>query len=316
MSNRTNTKQHTHPVPSPATLTDVINAAAERIHYAEMLESVAMLTEAGIPVCLRIQPIFPDSEDEAVLLSSRAQRAGAAAVSLEYLKIPREQNSPQFKKLNELYGGSLMEIYLARGLSYLGREVSFCLAHRKHGMAQMKAAMNASGLRVGIAENELLHYGDLAGCCNGASEHLKGSVDFDYNVPALLKSMSTAGELRLSQFDDKWAPVGNIGRHFNSRSRFGLKGDDANWRAFFAHRWRSKNSLFNPVYFDGVSSSDETDAAGNPIYRYVRSSLFPLCSHGDNAMECPSSMSARPPISSASARACASSAPPAPPPTR
>jgi hypothetical protein len=239
----------------------------------EIFESAAMLTEARIPVCVRIQPIFPDTEEEAIRLALRARNAGAVAVSLEYLKIPREQKSPQFKRLDEIYEGRLLDLYRSRGLSYLGREVSLSLAYRKRGMAQMKSAINALGSDVGIAENELLHYGDLAGCCNGASSHLRGAVDFDYNVPAAIKSMGR-GRLTLAAFSNKWAPTGSIARHFNSTSRLGLKGAEANWRAFFLHRWRTKGSFFNPTFFDGVSFNGDLDADGEPVYHYVPAEEF------------------------------------------
>jgi hypothetical protein len=127
--------------------------------------------------------------------------------------------------------------------------------------------------------------------------------------------MPAGGKLYLSLFDDKWAPTGNVGRHFNSTSRFGLKGEDANWRAFFAHQWRSKNSLYNPVYFDGVRTTDERDANGDPIYYFTPSTLFTNRSHHANAHACPPSTCVRPPISSASVARCASSATTAPPPT-
>jgi hypothetical protein len=241
---------------------------------SEVFETAAMLTEARVPVCIRIQPIFPDSEERAIRLAERAQQSGAVAVSLEYLKIPRERSSPQFKRLNELYDGRLMQVYADRGASHLGRELSLSLEHRKQGMARMKVAMNGFGVRVGIAENELLHYGDLRGCCNGASEHLRGAVDFDYNVPSALKSIPFGGMLTLAHFADKWKPTGNIGRHFNSTSRFGLKGDEANWRAFFEHRWRSPTTMFNPTYFDGVSLSADRDAEGEPVYKFEPSTIF------------------------------------------
>jgi DNA repair photolyase len=231
----------------------------------EIFDTISMLEESDVATCLRIQPIFPDADDEAIALGLDARNAGARAVSLEYLKVPQDRKSLQFRALNDLYGGDIRAIFEKQGISTDGREFSLSLASRINGMKRIKGELNISGIRVGIAENELLHYGDLPGCCNGGSEYLRNSEDFDYNMTGILKN-NTSGLITYSLLENLWRPSSPVGRHFNSHSRFGLRGEAATWENFFKLRWNDARSRFNPTYFHGVSFTQETDNQGNAIY--------------------------------------------------
>lgn len=243
---------------------------------SETFDTIAALSQAGIPVCLRLQPIFPGAEEEALRLMVRGQKCGAVATSLEYLKVPRERQSIQYRALDELYKGRLQEVYGSLGASISGREISVGLTYKKRQLSLLKKQANSLGIRVGIAENELLHYGDLDGCCNGAAEHLRGASNFEYTIPALLKKLTSGSSLRVQDFEDTWAPRGNIGAHFNSDSRFGLLGPDATWKAYFDRQWNAANGHFNPTFFDGVHLSEFKDEFGSPVYVFERSPEFSI----------------------------------------
>lgn len=234
----------------------------------EVFEIIAALAGVQIPVCLRLQPIFPYSEERAASLLLRARAAGAVAASLEYLKVPKERSSAQFSAIDELYGGRLANVISAFGAISSGREIAFSLKRRKESLLVLKAFANTIGLRVGLAENELLHYGDLPGCCNGASGFLRQANDFRYNVPAALRTASPGSQITLADFQRVWSPSGNIGSYFNSRSRLGLLGNHATWTEYFRRQWCSPRAHFNPTFFDGVAPSTECDDEGLPIYDF------------------------------------------------
>ncbi|MEQ8836545.1 MAG: hypothetical protein RID07_07045 [Lacipirellulaceae bacterium] len=234
----------------------------------ESLEIVSMLAEADIPTCVRLQPIFPDAEEQALFLGIAAKNAGARAVSLEYLKVPEDRSTHQFRQLDRLYRGRLRSIFESEGISTDGREFSLSLERRIRGLKVLKKELNRIGVRVGIAENELLHYGDLAGCCNGGSEVLRGAEDFQYNTSAVLRRR-VARSIAINEFADFWKPTSPVARHFNSHSRFGLKGLDATWENFFKRRWNDLRSKFNPTFFHGVTFDGANDEDGNLIYNYV-----------------------------------------------
>ena len=233
----------------------------------EILDTLAMVAESGIPTCLRLQPIFPDAEQEAIALAIAAKTVGAKAVSLEYLKLPQDRATAQFRAINSLYDGSVRQVFEDQGVSTDGRELSLSLDRRAAGMKELKRELNKAGVRVGIAENELLHYGDLSGCCNGGSEFLREARNFDYNVVGIIRNRPR-GPITFSMVRSRWKPTSPVGRHFNSHSRFGLKGAEATWENFFRLRWNETGMHFNPSFFDGVTLAGESDDDGNAVYYY------------------------------------------------
>jgi DNA repair photolyase len=239
----------------------------------ETFDTIQALAETGVPVCLRLQPMFPGAEEEALRLMVRGHHAGSVATSIEYLKVPRERGSSQYKALNNLFHGRLLESYETFGASISGREISVGIEYKKHHLSLLKKQANALGIRVVIAENELLHYGDLEGCCNGASEFLRNASNFEYTVPAMLKKVRQGGQIRLADFDSVWCPTGNIGAHFNSDSRLGLLGAAAHWKAYFNRHWETRSAHFNPTFFDGVSGGLK-DEEGRSVYTFEPSPEF------------------------------------------
>lgn len=234
---------------------------------SEIFETLSMLTESRTPTCLRVQPVFPDAEEQAIDLGLAAKRAGARAISLEYLKVPQDRGTLQYRALNDLYDGRINQVFEKQGICTDGRELSLSLDRRMKGMKSLKMALNQGGMRVGIAENELLHYGDLMGCCNGGSEVLRNAANFDYNVIGMIRGRA-AGPLTYGLIETHWKPNAPVGRHFNSHSRFGLKGLEATWERFFRLRWNDRGMHFNPTFFHGVTATADRDEDGNAIYDY------------------------------------------------
>lgn len=249
---------------------------------SEILDTLSLVAEHGVPTCLRLQPIFPDAEQEAIQLAIAAKLAGAKAVSLEYLKLPQDRNTSQFRALDSLYGGGVRAVFEDHGVSTDGRELSLSLERRTAGMKALKRALNDAGVRVGIAENELLHYGDLSGCCNGGTEFLREARNFDYNVIGIIRD-KPRGPITFSMASSRWKPTAPVGRHFNSHSRFGLKGAEATWENFFRLRWNETSMHFNPSFFDGVTPTGETDDEGNAVYHYDPDNGWPQMSEEEVA---------------------------------
>ena len=54
------------------------------------IKKIRVLCQRGIPVALRLQPVFPRFERAALQMATKAARAGVSRVTFEYLKLPSE----------------------------------------------------------------------------------------------------------------------------------------------------------------------------------------------------------------------------------
>ena len=61
--------------------------------FSSVLQRIRDLTNAAVPVSLRIQPVIPGFEESALKMTEQAAVAGTQHVSFEYLKLPTEKFS-------------------------------------------------------------------------------------------------------------------------------------------------------------------------------------------------------------------------------
>ena len=64
--------------------------------FSKTLENVAALTARGIKTALRIQPVIPGFEEEAIRMVGEAAVAGVQRISFEFLKLPKEFYAQMF----------------------------------------------------------------------------------------------------------------------------------------------------------------------------------------------------------------------------
>lgn len=235
----------------------------------DRLRTTRALSDAGIPVSIRLQPIFLGHENAALGLIPKIARAGAVHVSAEYLKWPVETRSSEFDRLTSAFPKMLDE-YRALGAHRFGREHVLPSSLKFERMTQLKIAAEHCGLRFGYAETELLHLNPFSACCNASDLVLRDANFFDATILGIVKSQLHRKQLKFPKLLKQWLPRLSVFRHLNSRSRItGFEGTPRDRHIEFLRRkWNSHAWRGGPSSFLGVTDTDKMDGDGNRIYRF------------------------------------------------
>ena len=155
--------------------------------FFSAIEKVAAI---GRPTCLRIQPLLPGFETEAIKLLDYARNAGVRHITAEFLKVPIERSSHQRRSLDEFYGGDVASYYVANGASIVGREYVLPPSFKGPVLHELKLQTERRGMRFSYAELEFLHLNSDSTCCNGATRYLRGAKNFTANFLGAVKQFS------------------------------------------------------------------------------------------------------------------------------
>jgi DNA repair photolyase len=235
---------------------------------ASRLRMVELLSNLGVPVSIRLQPIVYGHEGELARFLPYAVAAGAKHISAEYLKIPMESASHDAKILDAKLP-HYRQMYMNLGATKVGREYVLPSHVKAPGLLEFRRQIHAAGLHFGFADNEFLHLNVFGSCCNGADLFLRSARYFKLNILGIMKrSLAISDRLTFRFDDDEWFPSRSIFSHLNSRSRGDATIGDTRerWRAILIAKWNSI-SRGGPASFWGVSL-DGTDPDGNREFRY------------------------------------------------
>lgn len=120
------------------------------------LERIATLARAGIKVALRIQPVFPSFEAEALRMATLAWQAGASQVTFEYLKLPNDTVRAAIMDLKPNIG-DVCGIMGEMGIKKTGPDWTLTADAKRPFVRQARNHCHALGLRFGAGIRNLSH---------------------------------------------------------------------------------------------------------------------------------------------------------------
>ena len=236
--------------------------------FSKTLTKIEKLAKFGIPTSLRIQPIIPGFEEDAVRMAQKAYSAGASHVSFEFLKLPMERRSEIGKEISDVIGWDLEGHMASKGMKRLGPDYTLDVGHKLKFLIYAKRQL--AKIKIGAGDTELIHLSDGGGCCNGSGLFLENANQFSANLTGILSGRDEIEEVRFSSLNTHWAPSGNVHQYLitDSRTR-DMSGNFSDWLSLIAHRWNGKKGPYSPMLFAGVSETEKIDSDGFKIYKYT-----------------------------------------------
>jgi hypothetical protein len=230
------------------------------------LAAMRKLTDAGVPVSARMQPLLPGREDEASALIAAASQSGARHVGVEHLKLPVERRGNGITQLSRRLGEDLRASYLQQGARRIGREFVLPVEQRLPTILHLRQAAHDFGLGFGAADTDLLLLSDGGCCCSGADDLGLGTFHRFTYVDAV--RMSHPDEIRFDALRNVWRPDGTISRFVNSNSRLPAnRGRGAGMGEYLRHNWNGRANGPSPQMLWGVEPTGRYDGHDLMIYR-------------------------------------------------
>jgi DNA repair photolyase len=234
------------------------------------LAAMRELSDAGVPVSARLQPLLPETVDRAGELIDVVARHGARHVGVEHLKVPLERQWPGTRRLSEALGHDVTDWYRRRGARRIGRELVLPVEDRLPTVIELRARAHRRRLSFGAADTDLLLLSDGDCCCSGADLHSAMRSFHRYTYPHAVRR-SPPERIGLDALDEVWSPEGSIARWVNSKSRLAAAGERGEPLASYVRRnWNGRANGPSPALLWGVEPTGTTDAAGFALYRLTR----------------------------------------------
>ena len=237
--------------------------------FSTTLKKIERLSRCGIPTGLRLQPVIPGFEADALRMTRQAARAGVKRVSFEYLKISKETLASTVRMLHDATGVDVFERMKKMGLTALGWDYTLIPDAKRAFVREARKTCRALGVRFGAGDTEFIPWSDGDGCCGSSSEFLGRSRQFTANFVGAIKAGLTSkrGVVAFRQVERAWSPTRPISTYLNWRSRGAAHdGQRSDWVALMAKRWNGDSGPYAPSYFDGVAWTGRLDAKGMRIY--------------------------------------------------
>jgi DNA repair photolyase len=238
--------------------------------FSVTLKKIRALCKRGIPVALRLQPVFPRFEKAALRMATKAARAGASRVTFEYLKLPSESMRTDFVSLTPELGYDVIATMSEMGLKKIGPDWSLSPDAKRNFVRAARRHCHRLGIRFGAGDTEFIPWSDGDGCCGSTNEFLNGSAQFTANFVGVIKHAvrTPSKRVRFSQLRRRWSPQLSVGNYFDGRSRVSAedRGNETDWFALMARRWNLGSSPYSPAFFDGVLPTKQKDAEGFTVY--------------------------------------------------
>ena len=239
--------------------------------HFEIFNAINALASRDVATSLRLQPIFPGYEDEAVKLVERAANAGAKHISAEFLKVPIDADIKFSKPTKELLGGRPIDVFRSLGAKKIGREYILPINYRKHLLLALRDTAHRYGLSFGFADNDLLHFSDGRACCSAADIYLKDFRLFDANVVTSIKDKRPGQLISFPARDTRWYPTFGLTHHLNSKAVKNLESKQRDdWESVLAAAWEANFGVYSPTFFYGVVPSSKKDSFGLSTFRRLR----------------------------------------------
>lgn len=234
------------------------------------LRKIDVLTGRGVICALRLQPIFPGCEKEALDMAESAAAVGARQISFEYLKLPNESIRAEMTAASAVLGYDIVAHMRGLGVSKLGPDWSLIADVKRPFVREARGLCRRIGVNFGAGDTEFIPWSDGNGCCGSSDLVQTEGNQFVANfVGAIKASLKTPHKrVEFSQLFDTWSPTESIGNYMDYRKRISVAeaGGLSDWLALVAKRWNGGKSPYSPAFFDGVVSTGDQDEAGFRIY--------------------------------------------------
>jgi DNA repair photolyase len=237
--------------------------------FDDTLRKLEKLNVAGIPTGLRIQPVIPGFERDAIRMTESAARVGVKQVSFEYLKVATESLNATDRLLRRATGTDIIAHMERAGALRMGWDYSLATTAKRAFVLEARSTCHKLGLRFGAGDTEFIPWSDGDGCCGSDSKFLPGAKQFSSNLVGAIKRAVQRNHNRLtfSDLSQSWSPKFPISTYLNPNSRNALHdGQRTDWMGLLARRWNGDHGPYSPTLFDGVSWSGKTDRDGFKVY--------------------------------------------------
>ena len=230
--------------------------------FLDQLKMISKLKKNSIDVVCRLQPIFPNYENEYIKIINSLMKFDVDYFVFEFYKLPFEN----YKRLNILQkklNYNLFDFYKENDAIAAGREWILPSVYKTNAIRNIiNNVEKSSKISIGYADNDLLHLNKF-NCCLGPYATKKGFENsFKYNIPMAIRK-STSNNIILNSIQGEWYPKKSINRIMNSKSR--IHGDDISIKDYIKRAWNSSNHL-SPEFYYGINRKQENDKAGNAVF--------------------------------------------------
>lgn len=232
------------------------------------LRMIEKLSDLGLPVSVRLQPLILGEENAAAELIRSAADAGAKHVSVEYLKWPMEDTLHQNKLLAKALP-NMFDLYKKLGSRKIGREYVLPTEAKIESLFELAKTAKNSGIIFGFADNEFLHLNAFQSCCNGADKFLRNANFFKSNILNGVKSGLSKRIIKFSDIPLDDLPSFSITNYLNSKSRTNTKKlpPSQEWTEYLKEKWNGGTTRGGPSSFWGCENTGVRDSEGNLIFR-------------------------------------------------
>jgi hypothetical protein len=235
--------------------------------FQETLRRIRYLADLKVPVSLRIQPVIPGFEEEALDMTRRAADAGASHISFEYLKIASKFD---IKGISRAIGTDIMRVFQSLGFRTLGTDYVLQPSAKREFLSRAKDTCCKLRVAFGAGDTEFIQCSDGNGCCSGSGCFLRNANQFRANFVGVLSQKHDGEAVTFDDIEREWSPVHNVHQYLTSNSR---SRDDtgiySSWLSLMAHRWNGGAGQYSPMLFAGVKWTGQFDKNGFKIYNYT-----------------------------------------------
>jgi DNA repair photolyase len=234
------------------------------------------LARNAVATSLRIQPVIPGFEEEALRFAALGANSGFQHVSFEHLKVGIEGKAATIARIEKAVRKPVWQEMQLRGIKRLGRDYTLRTKAKRLFLEAARNVCRAAGVSFGAGDTEFIHHSDGAGCCNGSSLFLRNATQFTSNFVGVLKNKRVGDLIVFDELNDKWSPLLNMHQYLTTNSRARAKGKRfSSWTGLIAHRWNGRSSPYSPSFFFGVQETGDRDRTGLKIYRLTDSLAEP-----------------------------------------
>lgn len=229
---------------------------------SERIDCINELTQEGIHVIARLQPLFPGTETEVCQeLIPKIGEAGCRHIIIEYLKLPVEKNLSLANEMFTNLNWNGYEFYQKNHAELIGREWVLPKEFIWQHIQPVIKCIHDFRMTYGSGDYGLNHLGDTNCCCGvdnipGFDNWYKG------NFSNLIKN-SINSNITVDQLSKYWFPKGSIKRYMNSNCRLKSINDIY---SYLIDKWNNPSSTNAPNNYLGVSWNGDKDYSGNCIY--------------------------------------------------
>lgn len=184
-----------------------------------VLENIQTLYSNEISVTIRWQPYIIGVSDEIDEFIDRIKGIGITHIGFEHLKLPIEKNTDLERKVKQITGRNIYDIYKSQQAQINGREYILPINAKIENIVKLKNAINKTGISLGFADNEFQYLSDFDCCCSGVDMFdgfggwYKPQISY-----AIKKSYKSKSELiKIENITNEWNSFGSIDKFVNSK---------------------------------------------------------------------------------------------------